>query len=258
MSSSSSFPAHRPALRAAGLLIVVLGSQAAAQSLRPHSSAPSFTSPPRRQTVSPPQPPPALPAEAQVLSPVVLEVVIEGGSGEAPAERRQTVTRTADRVHVAAPGGREWLYLRNPVDPRRVSGLLIDHPTRTIVAYEESDLRNALGIRGWLDVLTLGFDAGALQEMDAGADIRRAHGLVFTRYVARRPDADIREVWWSRSALLPLEVVKGEASGSRVVQISVERTRPGVDGRLLEAPAKRFPGYRQVDFPDWLEGLGER
>ena len=70
-------------------------------------------------------------------------------------------------MHVRTSAVREWLYVRNPIDPRRVSGVMIDHETRVLVTYEESDLRNARGIRGWLDVLALGLDPDTLEVDDA-------------------------------------------------------------------------------------------
>ena len=48
--------------------------------------------------------------------------------------------------------------MRNSVDPRRVSGMLIDHASRSIVVHEESDLRSRLGIDGWAEALLLGLD----------------------------------------------------------------------------------------------------
>lgn len=69
---------------------------------------------------------------------------------------RRTVSRTADRIHVAFDDGREWLFVRNPVDRRRAMGYLVEHSQKRISTYAESDLRNAAGIRGWADVLSLG------------------------------------------------------------------------------------------------------
>jgi hypothetical protein len=168
------------------------------------------------------------------------------------------VTRTADRVHVAAGPDREWLYVRNPVDPRRVSATLVDHKSQTLVVYDESDLRNTLGIRGWADVLTLGFDMAVLSELPETSESRSTGTLTFSRYATRSPVNGVREVWWNQSALLPLEVAKGEREAERTVVISIDRVSRDVAAQLLEPPAQRFPDYRRVDYPDWLEWLSER
>ena len=80
--------------------------------------------PTRRAPDAPPKPAPELPTGAQQLTPLTLHVVIAqtAGGGRALTER-QTVSRTTTQVHIAM-SGREWLFERNPVDPRRVSGML--------------------------------------------------------------------------------------------------------------------------------------
>jgi hypothetical protein len=42
------------------------------------------------------------------------------------------------------------------------------------------------------------------------------------------------------------------------VVISIDRISRDVAAQLLEPPAQRFPDYRRVDYPDWLEWLSER
>jgi hypothetical protein len=71
----------------------------------------------------------------------------------------ETITRTVDRIHLSSEG-REWLFVRNVRDRRRVSGTLVDHAARAIVFYSESDLRNVVGVNGWADTLKLGFEPG--------------------------------------------------------------------------------------------------
>ena len=95
---------------------------------------------------------PALPAGADQIAPMTLELVVK--------TRRQTITRTADRIHVRGQGN-EWLFVRNVRDSRRVSGTLVDHAARAIVFHDESDLRSMLGMNGWADALNLGFEPTA-------------------------------------------------------------------------------------------------
>lgn len=100
---------------------------------------------PERRPVEQRAPPvPALPPDAENIKPVTMNVVIHGQPG--------MVLRTRDRVLVKT-GQREWLFKRNPVDPRRVSAKVVDHAEKLIIGYEESDVRNLLGLNGWAEVL---------------------------------------------------------------------------------------------------------
>jgi hypothetical protein len=204
---------------------------------------------PVRKALAPtPQGPPSLPAEARELQPATLRVLASGGPDRSVAIER-TVTRTADRVHIEAAGEEEWLFVRNARDPRRVLGYLIDHAHKTAVVYDESDLRNSQQIRGWLDVLTLGFDVRTLEAMRATGETARLGGVAFSRF-SSGPNTAFREVWWSQAELLPLKVEPGQAGGRLV---SLESVRRGIDAERLRLPEERFPDYRVVDLADWLE-----
>lgn len=165
---------------------------------------------------------------------------------------RQTVSRTRDRIHIAGGGGREWLFERNVVDPRRVSGLLMDHRTRTIVLHEESELRNMLGVNGWADVLLLGLDASALHGLEPTGHTRTMAGLRFVKQSTEQKNVPISEVWWNQDQALPSASVIVDATGS--TRVSVERLRAGVNADLLRSPSSRFPDYKVVDLAEWLEG----
>jgi hypothetical protein len=199
--------------------------------------------------------PPELPAEALSLRPLTLEA--RGLWPDGTDATVYHVTRTADRVHVRAGPTREWFYARNPVDPRRVSGVMVDTAQRVLVSYEESDLRNVVGIRGWLDVITLGVDLTALEGMDAAQESRVVDRVAFTRFTARGQNDAISDVWWSQSHLLPLRVVSRGTNGTPAVRLSVVAIRDAVDEALLQAPAVRFPGYREIGYADWLEKHGD-
>jgi hypothetical protein len=171
--------------------------------------------------------------------------------GQRRAVVRQTVTRTTELVHVAsAAGGPEWLFERNPVDPRRASGQLIDHRAKTIVRYSDSDLDLMLGIPGWAHVLLLGCDGGP---PEAGAAIGATRQLDGVTFVGRpNPRQAGALVWWNAEYVLPAECTRSDATGTSTV--AVTSIRRAVDERLLRQPALRFPAYREVDLAEWLEG----
>jgi hypothetical protein len=203
----------------------------------------------RRPT--PPPSPPELPARANELSPLSFEWVSawEGPNG-ARGRKTQTVLRTADRILVVLDGGaNEWLFERNPVDPRRVSGYLIDHPKRQVLVHHDSDLRTKLRLRGWTDALTLGFDAAILVDLRATGEHRSVGGVSFERYVAPQTAAPgVVEVWWSESLLMPLQLTVREGEVERTSMLEALDTR--VQTERLGDPRRRFPGYAVLDIAD--------
>jgi hypothetical protein len=222
-----------------------------AQSTGPGEAMPLII-PARRPASAPPAAPPPLPPAAENVTPVTLETRLRQRSGTRNETVRQTIHRTVDRIHVAAGDGREWLFQRNPRDPRRVSGTLIDHAARALVFHDESDLRNRLGIHGWAQVLALGFDHALLDRLRPTATSRSIGAVRAVRYVSDEKDAELRELWWSEKDFLPTGFTV--TRDNRSVEFSVARMRAGVNTTLLRAPAERFPAYRTVDLADWLEG----
>ena len=209
------------------------------------------TAPKRRTADAPPAPPPPLPAGAESVTPSTIEVVVRRESGAARSRTlRQRIARTANRIHMENEG-REWLFERNPVDPRRVAATLVDHRAQALILYEETDLRMALGIRGWADVLALGFDCQALSEYKPSQQARTIAGVRFIRYVADGKGEERADVWWNDGQALPSDFVTKDTNG--VSHFSVERIRAGVDPLLLTPPQTRFPKYRVYDLADWLE-----
>jgi len=127
---------------ATGLIPESVGQEASGDG-RPIILTPSG----RRTPDDPPPPPPDLPPGAERVTPLTVEVRVELQRTEAETRTiRQTFTRTADRIHLAS-NNEEWLFVRNAKDARRVTGFFIEHASRTVVVFEESDLRNMLGIR---------------------------------------------------------------------------------------------------------------
>lgn len=200
--------------------------------------------PARRLSMPAPEAPPALPPGADRVQPLTLDVRLTTRTNGRTETRVQTVTRAADRIHVATATGVEWLFERNPVDPRRVAASAVRHGERTIVVYGESDLRMALGIPGWAHVLTMGVDARALTP--AAAEARTVAGLRFLKTGIESANGT-HTLWWNAEQLLPLEYAARE-NGLTVVKIT-----PGTEPSRLWAPEVRFPGYRVMEFADWLE-----
>ena len=185
---------------------------------------------------------------------MVLKVTTKWDEAGKTRSVRQTVHRTADRSYVTVEGSHsEWLFVRNPIDPRRVSGSLIDHRAKRVLAYDESDLRNAQGVRGWLDIVTLRFDRASLSALRNTGRRQVESGIEFAEYVAADTKIDgVVEVWWSEVYLLPLRFTT--RVGSRVTSsvTNVESTQ--VDTALLSSPKQRFPQYAMLDVADAREG----
>ena len=186
------------------------------------------------------------------MAPLTLEVLTRYQPLRGPVRSvRHSVSRTHDRIHLALPGRREWLLLRNPVDPRRVSGMLVDHAARTIVVHEESDLRSRLGLNGWADALLLGLDPEVVPRLQAAAQTRAITGVRFKKQVVADGPAELSDVWWNAEFALPGAFTMKDAGGS--TRVSIERIVRGVNGARLQLPPSRFPAYKVVDLADWLE-----
>jgi hypothetical protein len=222
------------------------------QTTRAQDAEVVFVRPMRRAPDTPPAPLPELPSRAHEIEPLTFEVVTRRTppNGAAVTER-QRVSRTKDRIHVATEAT-EWLFERNPVDARRVSALLVHHPSRSIVTHEESDLRNTVGITGWAPVLMIGVDVNVLATLAPTSESRTEAGLQFRKHLARAAGQGFSEVWWNPEQLLPLTTVIRDGAG--LTDVTVQGLRRGVDAALLRSPSSRFPKYRLVDLAEWLEG----
>ena len=204
---------------------------------------------------------PALPPGADRVTPLTLHVRVTTRASGRVSERRQTVTRTADRVHIVngdetggaaggAAGHVEWLFERNPVDPRRASATYVSHAARTIVVYSDSDVQTMLGIPGWAHVLTMGVDPAILRGSTPSTETRTIDGLPFARLTGGTAPPS-SSLWWNADQLLPGEFSSGDThTGTR---LSIERVRTTADLQLVRPADLRFPGYRVVNLADWLE-----
>ncbi|MEW5975457.1 MAG: hypothetical protein AB1898_06585 [Acidobacteriota bacterium] len=206
----------------------------------------------RRPPDAPPPPPPELPPNAASVTPLTLQALIELRPVQGKALTiRQSISRTADRIHVSGDDGSEWLFERNPRDARRVTGVRIERTSGQLVVHEESELRNVLGVRGWADVLMLGFDRNLLDGLERTEETQTVGGIRFARYSPVRKDLRVQDVWWSDDQLLAKAFVLADDTGTS--RFSIERINPDVSTQLIQHPSLRFPAYRLVDFPDWLD-----
>ena len=238
-----------------GILGTTLLAQVAiglgAQAVHTDPGAPVFVRPARRAAEIAPTPLRELPPEADHVRPLTLDVAIRTTHGAGTDTVRQTVSRTRDRVHLVV-AGREWLFERNPLDRRRVSGWLVEHAGKTIVLHEESDLRHRLDLNGWADVLMLGFDSRALSGLTATGQAKTIAGIRFRKFIAPDQASAVSEVWWSAEQALPSALVSRAPTGQ--THVSVEHVRAGVDPERLRSPLLRFPAYQVLDLAGWLEG----
>lgn len=192
---------------------------------------------------------PDVPAGADALTPLAFDVVTTRTVDGRTATERRRMTRTHDRVHVAEPE-REWLFHRHTLDPRRVTALMVDHRSRSIVEHEESDVRNMLGITGWADVVTMGIDPGSIGALTRTIQRRSLADVSFVRYTAA-DTSSLQDVWWSSAQLLAAEYTVVDARGT--MRVTLENVSAEPDLRVLENPAERWPRYEQADLAEWLE-----
>ena len=234
------------------LVFGVLLSLLPASVVEPPLLVPASQAPP---AVALPGPPPSLPPGWESVPPLAFDVVttrIEANGAEHRTVQR--VLRGRDRASLQTDGaGEEWLFERNPVDPRRVSGYQVDHQKRRILAYDERDLRARLQIEGWSDVLTLRVRPQALSRLQRTGEREHAAGAAFEKHVPREGEAsDLVEVWWSDSLLLPLRFTF-ERGGVRTTTL-LEAFTSGRDDTPLTArlgdPRSRFPTYEVLDVSD--------
>lgn len=239
-------PLLRRVAAPAVVVAVFFGAGAPVRAQAPGQPGP-FTAPvpPARRAPAPrPAEVPPLPPQADRIPPATVQVMVHRAAPDRPArEVRQVITRTRDRVHVAADGG-EWWFARNPVDPRRVSAFFVDHREKLLVAYSDTDLANLRGIRGWGDVLTLGCVPPPPGQRPSGP-ARVIGGLRFEHW----PSPGGRDSWWSLDSLLPAECTTPDG----LVRVRLTEVRPEASADVLRSPLERLPAYREIDVAEWLE-----
>ena len=203
------------------------------------------------------QPPPfVLPTLLpELANPARLTIELETRQVGTPggAVQRKTVTRTADRVHVSlGPSGPEWLFVQNTADGRRMAGTMLDHPHKTIIEYDESELRSGGVGRGWADVVSLGVESEIFPVVVPTGKREKLDGFEFEQL--RRRDGTqgrIREIWWSGEAALPLRVMIDD--GPSKIEVVVHAIRRKVDASVLRDMRERYPAYTVMDISDYRE-----
>ena len=164
----------------------------------------------------------------------------------------QTLLRIDGRAALVPDGSRrEWVFERNGLDPRRVSGYLIDHAARQIVVYQESDLRNRERLGGWADVWHIRFDPRELQQMTRTGETSWVGGVSFVRYRRGRAASGTVLVDWNEEHGLPGRMEIRDAEGLTVLRVD-RLTRP-VDATAVEDPRVRYRDYEVLDVSDLEE-----
>lgn len=213
---------------------------------------------PSRTSISPPgiAEPPPLPEGADALPSIRFSVTTTWVTAEGRRRSVQRVTRTTDRIHLLMEGTpKEWLLERNPVDRRRVSGYLIDHQSRQILAHQETDLRGEQHLRGWADAVMMRFDPSALPALQRTSHTDVVFGATFTRHVAPDRAGDgVLDVWWSDALLLPLRLTIRERGVIVTSAVdAIQRAEHPETVAVLSDPRARFSNYEVLDVSDSRE-----
>jgi hypothetical protein len=252
---------------AAGLWLAALACQAAPRgAVRPAASVASvpgtaggadadergtFELPERRSQAAAAAPLPVVPAALRAPIDVTLEIETTIARAGGHVTRREDVARSADRIHIRLEReGVEWLFVRNPIDDRRVAATLVDHRQRAIIEYPESELRMSGIARGWADVACLGIGVEALEGLVPTGRREQRFGFDFVELNARAGSSvPVAEVWWSDDAALPLRVSRGTPA----LHVDVRALRRGVDHERFAGPRGRFSAYALMDVADYRE-----
>ena len=229
------------------IAIVVAATASAcgrADAVASFTDEPLIAEPARISPAAPDAAVPSLPAAAASVRAATLEFVRTRLDAREPggAPVRETFIRTARRVSLRSQSERgEWLFVRNPVAPDRVSGAFADHRSRVVVEHEDTDLLIALGLRGWADVIAFRVDPAALGAMRRTGRTTRIAGLEFDQFVATTEGDGLAEIWWNADELI---------AGDTVTRLGGQRTRTRLTTVTWEAPAealelltRRFPAY---------------
>lgn len=185
-------------------------------------------------------------------TPLRAEVQTRKHLGKSTVTLSRVVTRGKDRVHIlntpveANAAGSEWLLVQNPSDPRRVTGTLVEHGLRAVIAYTEHELPTAGISRNWADAAALGLNVTeAFESLTVPGKRESAFGFEFSqRTLPPGYSGRFRELWWSDQAAIPLRWTTEDARGRTEVSAVISTN---VDTALLRDPRERFPEYEVTD-----------
>ena len=174
--------------------------------------------------------------------------------GAAPSTATRQVYRSSRRVRLLDGKSTEWLFDRNPVHDDRVAGYLIDHGTKRVLSLDDSDLRNTQSVRGWADVLTMGFDPTVLRTLTPTGARTIVAGATFRQYVAsaQRRTQGVLDVWWSEDLLLSLKLVVRDHDTTTTT--TIRGLHPNAAASDQGPPLRSLDGYALVDLADANDG----
>lgn len=212
----------------------------------------------REQTTREARPLSSVPEIYQQLDSVKITLSVRISGHDQTEELQRTIMRTSDKVYMSYLGqGQEWLFEKNPMDTRRVSGQLIDHRQAHVLLYHESELHNFGIVSNWTDVVTLGVKLDVLESMTSTGNTETFEGIQFLHYrsEARETGDPATEIWWSEAKALPLRIIRREGGTTWTQELS--SLDWSTEENLLTEPAKRFPEYPVMDYVDWQEEYHE-
>ncbi len=226
---------------------------ASAPFFRRASAKPSPDEPTDRKYGAPP-PLPDVPAAMDQIRPLRATARIERRIGDRVMHSELVFTRSTNRAHVDFKSReQEWLFMRNPVDDRRVSGMLIDHHGHVVLEYPQGDLVDAGVANGWAEVVSLGVPLDIFEKMVATGKSKTLDGIVFNQYLRKEHQPSKtgtpEEIWWSREYYLPLKIIKTTQHGRWRQELT--HIRFDIDRNVFKAPLERYPRYAVSDNADW-------
>lgn len=248
---------RRALSRAAVFAAVVLAAGCARAPASGGGRSPSGTTPattaPRVPDYRPPafeplRVAPALPPHADALP--ALTAVFTHTAGDVVT--RRVVSRTPARVHVRTgpAGSPEWLFVRNPVDPRRAAGYLVDHRERAVLVYDDTALAREEIASGWRDVLALGTSADLIDRLRPTGGSEGIAGATFAHYAGGSGGVRV-EAWWNDDLFVLGRLTR--TTGGVVETLELTEMTPDVAPALFADPGARHPDYRMEDVEDWGE-----
>src|SRR5262245_19935596 len=159
------------------------------------------------------------------LPAVVLELSVRSldAHGVVPARgSRLRVVRFPDVVHLASlDGGDEWSFARNPVATDEVSGVRVDHASRFLIDYSDSELASESVLDGWARLAQLFVSPEELDALRPTGERSTFAGFAFERR-ARAGEAavgELVEVEWSAELGLPRRAAWRTQDGERVQEL---------------------------------------
>ena len=179
-------------------------------------------------------------------------VTTETNLGPGKKVGSKTIRRFGDHVLIfMGEDHDEWSFVRNPVDPRRVSATRIDRKHRRLVQYSDSELRMGGLARGWADAAGMGVKPEWVEPGRASGRTSEWSGVEFREYVSE--DGQIT-VWWSPELAVPLSI---EDRGAQTRVDLRKLVHCVANSDEMSNPTNRFATYAIVDVADEREALHE-